>query len=358
MSFTEAARKIAETEADTRVTTAQSRNEANRLAAEADQTGDTIYAAAIRRAIAARWPLRKAIDYTPKLEAANKTIFGTLLAAWGDRTLRELHAYVTQGKIVPELFQDKYAAATTRYAANLEDVLTEATEHLNRASTALAKRVRELTAAPSGSVEEQLLTETRAQREWARLRPQLDAIEDLGLIGHIAQLVPTATTPASRNVYVEELPAYLKGRGITRLPEHFISDLLVESDQIALEADRDESRAAEYVSVVRHNVTHALQLISPDGAGEFLRYDTTEIDRLEHGYNPRHISVDKANLAPIPEAQRGLNSVLGVIVGDDRNAPIPAKRLEHHITPTIEPRPSRPAPTTTVDPLSNITHPA
>lgn len=295
MSFTEAARTIAARDAAATVAALTDQTDAYQRLAAAELAGDHTMASALRRAIAEKWPVRRPVDYVKKLTEANGKLEQIFRGAWLDRSARDLRDDLAHHRITPEYFTPRYTVLSAGWATAMGKILDEGTALLTRASEYLAQQVTRLTTAPAGDVAEQTLFEIRGQREWDRLRPQLENIPDTSLIGHLVAIIPTTTSAVTRKMYVDELPAYLNSRGL-RVPENFIEDLIVESDPMAIAADNAETRASEFVQVLRYNVEKLTGLLSVEAQAELARMSSPDIDKLFAGGNPRFITVDQAGL--------------------------------------------------------------
>lgn len=182
MSFTEASRQISRRAATEALALAATRKDALGILSEAESRGDAELAHGIRTVIAERWPLRKPIDYTSVLEVTNKVIQRVVTAASNDSHARQTSHDFTAGKITFDVFTRTYQPIVATYVDGLAKILDTAQADVDKADQLLADQVNKLLEKPGGSIEEQLLFETQAQRAWNRLKPQLDNLGDRELI--------------------------------------------------------------------------------------------------------------------------------------------------------------------------------
>lgn len=229
-----------------------------------------------------------------QLKKTNAALEKVFRSAWSNVTARELRQARSQTAMTAEYFLSAYQPIADRWAQQLEDAVKPAADMLDGASRALAAAIQRMTT-PAGTTQEQLLAEIRGQREWARLRPELDGLSDTTLIARVQEIVPAATDPAMRRLYLEELPAYIRARGI-RLPNDFLTTLITSSapDMIAL--DRNETRASEVLMVVRYNQRNLTELLATDRWRDLHSMTAWQVDQLFSGSEPQFLTPDKLTL--------------------------------------------------------------
>ncbi|WP_226531361.1 hypothetical protein [Microbacterium paraoxydans] len=306
MSFTEAANQLARREAREKLALATNRKTAMEILAVAEQRGDKELSAGIRQEIAERWPLRQPINFKPRLVIANAQMLTALKGAWSDPAARQARQDFIDGKYTKEIFDRLYPPTIAAPVAVVDRVLVSAQEELNKASKVLATQVDKLLARPTGSVEERLLYETQAQRAWGRLKPQLDNLSDTELVGSIERIVADAVGPGERGAVMQELPAYLSVRGVERYfsesIETVVKDALVQSDPMAMGADKAETRADEYLAIVRYNAGNVRALITDNWAA-LHSMTAQDLGQLEEGRSGRFITADQAALDGLTTAE-------------------------------------------------------
>lgn len=180
-----------------------------------------------------------------------------MLASWPDR-LAELATTVADAwstiaenaEITPEARQERFdelvsstVEATAKARAEIDRLWDQANAH---AKAAMSPR------GAGGSIEEQLLAETRAVRTWERTRAVLDTVSDVLVWERAKQALREASTSDLETLLVE-LPHYFEAR-MGAGPSQFstwLGPILVEVDPARATVQAEIDRAARGVAALR-----------------------------------------------------------------------------------------------------------
>lgn len=98
-----------------------------------------------------------------------------------------------------------------RWTERLDQLRADARARFDQVASKPDQLRADFTKPPSGSAQEQLLFELRAQRMWSRIRPQLDALDGARLVERALRLATEVDGPDAI-VLAQELTPYLVGR--------------------------------------------------------------------------------------------------------------------------------------------------
>lgn len=198
-----------------------------------------------------------------ELQTIHQSIL-TVLAQHKEKS-ESLWSQVRKGDLTEQGGHKQLAELTAQYGweNTLNKAETWALEFEAAADNAVDAHIKSITA-PSGTVNEQLLFETRASRAWERVRRILDTYGDLGVINEACKRLSDSDDPAEHSVLLAELPDYLvaRGSGYKEEIEDRLHKALAESDSKFAHLREYSQYAGGIRSTIVSNVRYSRDVIT------------------------------------------------------------------------------------------------
>lgn len=224
----------------------------------AERAGNYELADMLERRLAAEFPERK--DYYAIQESMTTRL---VAIAWEHKRSTEaarIQSLRQTAQISQSVAADMYRPLLERWVSDIEEIDAEARQLRADATREVEKIILKITAPHPGTVQDQLLFESQADRAWARLRAELDALDVIDASSIVVKHITEATSPQARKFLIEEGSAYLRGRGYREIDES-IRAALVKADPRVAVADAEETNAHLAASAVQLNAARTLERV-------------------------------------------------------------------------------------------------